>query len=408
MNTAEPTAELSRPAAPALPRLTQSLPQGRFIAIWALVWGVIGSVVALMIYSVTDTDLGPALRVSLLFAEWIGFAALLSARIVFPRLTYLPGWVLLPFQIITLLSVSIFGTVVIMLTQPLYFASTFNGVALIVVINAALAVAVGIGLYTYDSMRRQIEQQFNALSRQELLERQMRVARDVQEHLLPGSPPPIPDLELCGRYIPAREVGGDYYDFVPLESGQLAVVIGDVSGKGVPAALIMAGLQASVRSHAIQVDDVGRTTARINDQLYRTSSASRYATFLFGLYDPDSGKLRFSNAGHHPPLLWRQGAFQAVTDQGGFPLGMFDGASYDESALQLQPGDLIALYTDGLVETPNEDGEEFGEERVAQLIDEHADQPLETIATRLFGSLQSWAGDVDAHDDATLVLMRRR
>lgn len=408
MNSAETTTAIANFKQPELPRLSRSLPAWSFILGWATFWTVIGLLVATGLSLGADVDFVPALGLSMLFADLIGFSSLISARVIFPRLTELPYLLFLPLQILTLLSVTVAGSIVIVLVQPLFFAATPRVVVLIIAINSALAVAVGIALYTYDTMRRQIAKQYNQLRQQETMERQMRVARDVQEHLLPASPPQLAGLELAGRCIPARDVGGDYFDFVQLPDDRLAIVIGDVSGKGVPAALLMAGLQASVRSLAPTADSPSALNERINELLYESSSASRYATFLLGIYDLNSHQFRFSNAGHHPPLRVRNRAVSALGSGSGFPLGMFDVARYEESESQLQIGDLLALYTDGLVETPNADGEEFGEERFAALLAENAEAPLETVATRLLGALNDWAGELDAHDDATIVLLRAR
>jgi len=408
MNTADTTTAIASFKQPQLPQLSRSLPGWRFLLGWAAAWTLVGTVVAAGFVLGAGVDFLPALGLSLLFAELIGFASLISARVIFPRLTELPYLLFLPLQILTLLSVTIAGSIVIVLLQPFFFAATPRVVVLIIAVNSAVAVVVGIALYTYDSMRRQIARQFDQLRQQEAMEQQMRVARDVQEHLLPASPPQLAAVELAGRCIPARDVGGDYFDFIELPGDRLAIVIGDVSGKGVPAALLMAGLQASVRSLAPTASSPAELNERINEMLYESSSAARYATFLLGIYDLKGHKFLFSNAGHHPPLRVRNGEVEPLISGSGFPLGMFDAASYEESQSQLQVGDLLALYTDGLVETPNAAGEEFGEERFAALLAENSAAPLDTVATRLLGALNSWAGELDAHDDATVLLLRAR
>jgi sigma-B regulation protein RsbU (phosphoserine phosphatase) len=356
----------------------------------------------------TGADFVPALRLSLLFAEVVGFAALISARVVFPRLANLPYLLFLPLQILTLLSVMVFGSIAVAITQPLFVAARATTSILIIVINATLAVVVGIGLHTYDSMRRQIEHQFLALRDKEAIERQLQTAQEVQEQLLPRTTPRLSDLELHGKCVPARAVGGDYFDFLPVAPGRVGVVVADVSGKGVPAALLVAGIQASVRTLSHAETCPSELQSRVNGILYRTSSSSRYATLLSGFYDTDSKLFKYCNAGHHPPLRVRGGQVSALESDAGFPIGMFEAASYKVNQSRLESGDLLAMYTDGLVETPNAAEEEFSEERLGRLLCEHSALPLEHISAAILQELATWRGDLEAHDDATLVLARAR
>ncbi len=311
-------------------------------------------------------------------------------------------------QVLTLLSVTVFGSIAVAVTQPLFVAARATTSILIIVINATLAVVVGIGLHTYDSMRRQIEDQYRELGEKEVMERQLRTAREVQQQLLPRETPRLEDLELHGRVVPARDVGGDYFDFLPVSPGRVGVVVADVSGKGVPAALLVAGIQASVRALSGAGTSPSDLQTRVNEILYRSSGSSRYATFLLGFYETASKTFSYSNAGHHPPLRVRGGRAEPLESVSGFPIGMFEATAYDVNHVRLEPGDLLAMYTDGLVETPNGDEEEFGEERLCRLLCEHSGAPLERISEAVLGELASWSGDLDAHDDATLVLVRAR
>ncbi len=400
--------ETARPVGVESPRLTRSVPQGRFALFWALVWATAGLAVAIGIAVGTGADFFPAFRISLMFAEVVGFASLISARVVFPRLANLPYLLFLPLQILTLLSVTVFGSIAVAVTQPLFVAARITTSVLIIVINATLAVVAGIGLYTYDSMRRQIEDQFRELREKEVIERQLRTAREVQQQLLPRETPELEDLELHGKVVPARDVGGDYFDFLPVSPGRVGVVVADVSGKGVPAALLVAGIQASVRALSGAETSPADLQSRVNGILYRSSSSSRYATFLSGFYDTESKTFCYSNAGHHPPLRVRNGRVHALESEAGFPIGMFESTRYEVNQARLEPGDLLAMYTDGLVETPNADEEEFGEERLARLLSRHSSLPLDRISDAVLGELADWRGDLEAHDDATLVLARAR
>ncbi|MEE8411862.1 MAG: PP2C family protein-serine/threonine phosphatase [Acidobacteriota bacterium] len=408
MTSIEQTADLGALQSADAPRLTRSLPQGRFALLWAFVWAAAGFAVAIGIVIGTGADFFPALRLSLLFSEVVGFASLISARVVFPRLANLPYLLFLPLQILTLLSVTVFGSIAVAITQPLFVAARATTSILIIVINATLAVAVGIGLYTYDSMRRQIEDQFRRLREKEAIERQLRTAREVQQQLLPRETPQLEDLELHGKCVPARAVGGDYFDFLPVSPGRVGVVVADVSGKGVPAALLVAGIQATVRTLSCAETSPSELQRRVNDILCRSSSSSRYATFLSGFYDTDSKIFCHSNAGHHPPLRVRNGEVRRLDSEAGFPIGMFEGTVYKENRTRLERGDLIAIYTDGLIEAPNAEGEEFGEKRLGQLLCQHRALSLERICDAVLDELAAWAGDLEAHDDATLVLARAR
>jgi len=408
MASIEQTVQLGTLRPKAVLSLTRSFPRGRFLLLWALVWAIAGFAVAIGIGIGTGADFFPTLRISLLFAEVVGFTSLVSARVVFPRLANLPYFVFLPLQVLTLLSVTVFGSIAVAMTQPLFVAARVTTSILIIVINAALAVVAGIGLYTYDSMRRQIEEQYRSLREKEFMENQLRIAREVQQQLLPRETPKLEDLELHGECVPARDVGGDYFDFLPVCSGMVGVVVADVSGKGVPAALLVAGIQATARSLSGPESRPAALLSRVNDILYRSSSSSRYATLLLGFYDTASKMLCYSSAGHHPPLRVRDGNVVELESHGGFPIGMFESTVYRENHTRLEPGDLLALYTDGLVEAPNAEGREFGEERLGQLLCRLSGLPLDRISDTVMGELRSWSGDREAHDDATLVLARAR
>jgi sigma-B regulation protein RsbU (phosphoserine phosphatase) len=184
--------------------------------------------------------------------------------------------------------------------------------------------------------------------------------------------------------------------------------VADVSGKGVPAALIVAGIQATVRSLSSTHTSPAALLSTVNETLYRTSSDARYATLLVGFYDERTRTFLYSSAGHHPPLRIRNGRADTLDCRGGFPVGMFEAAQYVEDRAQLDPGDLIALYTDGLIESPNAEGVEFGERRLAELLCTLQDQPLERICESVMDGVSEWSHGLEAHDDATLVLARAR
>jgi len=380
----------------------------RFILVWALGWAAAGFAVAAGItFSRGSSDFGPLLRSSVLFAEVVGCTALVSARLVFPFYAKLPLALRGALQIVTLVVGTVAGSGAIFAAQPLYLLANYRLVAVIVLINAVLAVFVGILLHTYDAMRRQLEANFRSLRVKEALEREVEIAREVQRELLPRSVPLVRGLEIAGVCIPAIGVGGDYYDYLPLQDERIGLVIADVSGKGIPAALLMAGLQASVRSLALPGVSPCEVNRRLNDMLHQSTSASRYATLFFALYDPQDRSLQYSNAGHFPPIhIGAQGA--AYLSQGGLPIGLMPGSLYGEGRRELGLGDLLALYTDGVVETPNAHGEEFGNARLVEILTRHQDVPLTDLLERVIDAVGHWSGGGPPHDDVTLVLARTR
>ena len=378
----------------------------RFVAAWACGWAAVGFLVAGGI-AFTSQRLGllPILLVSILFAEVVGFTALTSARLIFPFFIRLPFALRLAGQILTLASGTLFGSIAVLMAQPLFTLARPRTVGVIVLVNAVLAVVVGIALHTYDTMRRQIEASYRALREKEALERDLAIAREVQRELLPRGAPEVRGLELTGVCLAAVGVGGDLYDFLPLAEDRVGLVIADVSGKGIPAALLMAGLQASMRSLVFPVPSPAEINRRLNDMLYRSTAASRYATLFLGLFDGSERSFTYSNAGHYPPLHLGSGGTVRLSD-GGIPIGLLPGATYRERRVRLQPGDLLVLYTDGVIEAPGPDGEEFGERRLLEVVSgARRDAPVE-IVHLVLEAVSAWRRGAPPHDDVTLVVAR--
>jgi serine phosphatase RsbU (regulator of sigma subunit) len=389
----------------AMPRPI-AMPPLRLLLGWGLGSLVVGTVVAGGIaFTGVGMDLWPVLLISVLFAEVVGFTALLSARMVFPLFDRLPYAANLGLQILTLISGTLFGSAMILMTQPYFALARLRAVAMIVLVNAVLSVIVGIALRTYDSMRDQIERQYQALRQKEAMERELEIAREVQRELLPRACPLVPGLVMAGACRPAVGVGGDYYDYLQFSDERLGVVIADVAGKGIPAALLMAGLQASVRSLAGPSVEPGEVNRRLNEMLYRSTSSARYATLYFAVYDARRRILSYSNAGHFPPLhLCEDGVVRMSAD--GIPLGLMEEARYGQGQRQVRPGDLLALYTDGIVEAPDLSGTEFGEERLVATLQRHRHRDLDEMVVQVLLEVERWTGGGAAHDDATLVLIR--
>ena len=403
----EATVLALRAGAPARPAPRPgSVPPTRFLVLWALGWSVVGALVAAgNTFTTPRLDLAPVLLVSVLFAEVVGFTALLSARVVFPLFTRLPEPLILVLQVLTLFSGTVFGSAAILMTQPLFSLARPRTVAVMVAVNAVLSVVVGIALHVYDSLRRQIEESYRVLREKEAMEREIEIAREVQRELLPRTFPVVNGLELAGACNPAVGVGGDYYDFLPFAEDRLGLVIADVSGKGISAALLMAGLQASVRSLALPALTPCEVICRLNAMLYRSTAAERYATMFFGIYDARHRTLTYSNAGHYPPLHFcHDGTAKLVAD--GIPIGLMEDARYGEGTRHLLPGDMLALYTDGIIEAPGPDGTEYGEARLIETLQRHRHRGLNEAVLAVLAELERWTSGAPPHDDATLVLVR--
>jgi serine phosphatase RsbU (regulator of sigma subunit) len=397
-SAATPAAETTAPRAVA---------PYRFVLTWAFAWALVGCLVAggIAFARGVPAQMPVLLVTSILFAEVVGFTALLSVRLVFPFLVRLPLAVRLGLQVLTLLSGTLSGSVMVLLTQPLFSLARPRTVAMVVLVNAILSVVVGIALHTYDSMRRQIEASYRALREKEALERELAIAREVQRELLPRAVPEVRGLQLAGVCLPAVGVGGDLYDFLPLSEDRVGLVIADVSGKGIPAALLMAGLQASIRSLALPSLPPAELNRRLNEMLCRSTAAARYATLFFGFFDGRARTLTYSNAGHYPPIhLGADGPIRLCA--GGIPIGMMEDALYGEGKVELKAGDILALYTDGIIEAPGAGEEEFGERRLVEILTRLRGEDLAEIVRVVLEDLARWRGAVPQHDDVTLLLAR--
>ncbi len=213
-------------------------------------------------------------------------------------------------------------------------------------------------------------------------------------------------LELAARNRPTRQVGGDYFDLFPLSGGRLAFIVADVSGKGVPAALLVSTVHAAVH---LQIDDaktVADLIGRIDRHLQRYAATRKFLTAFFGLLEPDSGTLRYVSAGHNPALLQRASGAIEQLKATGVPLGMFPNASWKEESVTLERGDLLCVYTDGVSEALDAADEEFGLERLGQLLVPAA--PVEDLCRSVFDAVETFAADVPQYDDQTLMLIRRQ
>jgi serine phosphatase RsbU (regulator of sigma subunit) len=253
---------------------------------------------------------------------------------------------------------------------------------------------------------------------QETLRRDIALASDVQRRLLPDAPPRIACADFAAASVPARRIGGDYYDFVELGDGRIGIALADVSGKGVAAALIMSVVQASLRiiSSAGNVPPPS-LVARMNEFVYRSTPGSKYATFFYAELDQERRQLRYVNAGHNPPYLLRASDGSASVggpasieelSVGGTVVGMFPAMAYEEGIVHLHPGDVLLVFTDGVPEAHSPDNEEFGDERLRALLRDVAHLAAHEISARISTEMSRWIRDAEQYDDLTYVVMKVR
>lgn len=245
-------------------------------------------------------------------------------------------------------------------------------------------------------------------AQRERINREIEIAREVQQRLFPQRLPQVPGLSLAGLCRPALGVGGDYYDVIELEGGQLGLAIGDVSGKGISAALLMASLRASLRGMTLDgPSDLARTMARVNRLVYEASAHNRYATFFFATYNPAARELRYVNAGHNSPLLLRHEGNETLRlEAGGLVVGLFDQAQYQEEVVNLRPGDVLLAYTDGISEAITNDDEEFGEERMLSAGKAASGGSAEEILQAVFRAADEFTSGAPQQDDMTILIMK--
>jgi sigma-B regulation protein RsbU (phosphoserine phosphatase) len=251
----------------------------------------------------------------------------------------------------------------------------------------------------------------NSLAREaaqhERIQREIEIAREVQERLFPQQMPCVAGIDPAGHCRPALGVGGDYYDMIAIQDGRLALAIGDVSGKGIAAALLMASVRAYL--HGIVEDgsaDLARMMRRLNRLIYESSSANRYATFFFAVYDPARHDLRYVNCGHNPPLVVRERGEAARLEACGPVIGLLPGADYAEQTITLASGDLLLAYTDGISEAMTREDEEWGEERMLEAVLAARKCCSRQILEAIFSAADEFTAGAPQHDDMTLLLMK--
>jgi sigma-B regulation protein RsbU (phosphoserine phosphatase) len=272
---------------------------------------------------------------------------------------------------------------------------------------------------SFNQMTGTLERLLAVEKEKERMQTELEIAREVQGQLYPKEAPPACGLRLTVRCDPARMVSGDYYDYQVVGHQRLAFAIGDVAGKGISAALLMATLQAALRAQlngnlphhenecsVTQEIDCSALITQLNKQIFATTAPEKYATFFFALWDEGNCTLTYTNAGHLSPLLIQNGEVTPL-DSNGLVIGAIASAQYNESCIAIHPGDLLVCYTDGITEPENAYGEMFGEERLIDLVKKHAHQDESDIVRIVMDAVRSWTGSPELFDDMTLLLARQ-
>jgi phosphoserine phosphatase RsbU/P len=267
---------------------------------------------------------------------------------------------------------------------------------------------------SFNQMTEYVQHLVKERVQKERLERELEIAKEVQERLFPNRVPQMERMDVAGICLPARTISGDYYDFLPLGSHQLGLALGDICGKGISAALLMANLQATLRSNVMNLwkdssqngeKTVAKIVERLNSQIYSFTAANKFATFFYALYDDQQQTLTYCNAGHNPPLYFNGTKIHRLS-AGGTVVGVFADSKYDQETIPVNAGDLFVAYTDGIVESINEYGEEFGEQRLTQLVQENRHLNANMIKELVVNQVLSWTFAEERDDDMTLIIAK--
>jgi sigma-B regulation protein RsbU (phosphoserine phosphatase) len=279
---------------------------------------------------------------------------------------------------------------------------------------------------SFNTMSESLEGLLEQQREKERMQSELEIAQEVQNNLFPQGQVEMPGLELHGVCKPARTVSGDYYDFLIMGESELTLAMGDISGKGISAALLMASLHSAVRAYRFAGEDCfsdgggtdrffqggatfsspGKVLSLLNRHLYRSTQPEKYATLFLAHYNTNTRKLVYSNGGQLPPFVLCANGTVRRLDRGGSVVGLLDGLSYEEGVVTLEPGDILIAYSDGVTEPENEFGE-FGEERLIEMVERHRHLPLAAISQQVLQALRAWIGEQEQPDDITLVLARQ-
>ncbi len=239
------------------------------------------------------------------------------------------------------------------------------------------------------------------------MKEQVKLAAQIQQDLLPKTPPGLPGYDIAAISLPAQMVGGDYYDFIYVREGRWGICLGDVSGKGLPASLLMANLQATLRGQTALDGPVGETISRSNRLIYRSTDPEKFATLFVGLLDVERHELAFCNAGHENPILLRKGAQIDRLATGGMALGVLEEFPYQQDVARMETGDMLFIYSDGIPDAVNEFDQPFGEERLIACVREGESEPAASIVKRVIDAVHAHENGAERIDDLTVIVVKR-
>ncbi len=241
----------------------------------------------------------------------------------------------------------------------------------------------------------------------ERMERELELATEIQQRFQPSGPPLVPGYEFQGISFSCYEIGGDYYDFIERRDGRMLIALGDVSGKGTAAALLMSSLHAAIHAQISANSSLERTVSSVNQYLAENTPTNRFVTLFAAELDPGTGKFAYINAGHNPPLIGRLDGSIEQLSSGGFPLGIIPTAEFEQGEIELSPGESLVIYSDGVSEANNLAGDEFGLDRLANVIKSNLSASAAGMRDRVESALSSFTQTAPANDDITLVIVKR-
>lgn len=241
----------------------------------------------------------------------------------------------------------------------------------------------------------------------EILQEELRLAREIQRNLLPKEAPGVDGYGLAGHSEPAKRVGGDYFDYVDLGDQRLGLCVADVSGKGITAALLMSNVQATIRGQARLAPDAGACMSHSNEMLYASTDSNKFVTMFYGVLDTAKHRLEFCNAGHNPPIMLSDGGESTLLETGGPVLGVMPGFPYERNEVEFRPGWTLLIYSDGFSEALNRRLEEFGDDRLRESAENHASLPPDDLVKTLLAEVSEFCGDAPQADDMTMMAIRR-
>ena len=239
------------------------------------------------------------------------------------------------------------------------------------------------------------------------IEEELRFAARIQNELLPQSSPGIPGYEIAGRTIPAQEVGGDYYDFIPIDDHRWAFCLGDVTGKGLPASLLMANLQATLRGQTLTAGTPKTCLERSNQLLFQSTAPEKFATLFYTILDTQNHSLHYSNAGHENPYLFCTQSATKRLSVGGIPLGMLPEFTFEQGTIPIEEHSMLVIFSDGVTEAMNAEEDQFGEARIAEVLAQYKEAPAAQVIDQLVAAVKKHAAGHPQSDDITVVVLRR-